>query len=834
MYQAIYYDRMTRMIHLWDDDLGYNTFPYEKYAYRENEKGRNVTIDGTRVSKVHKWDESEVKAGLIWEADISPTTRVLVDFYKDDDTPSRNCNIGFWDIETEILEGFPDWKKPKNKVTAVAFFDKSNNQHYVFILDEKKTLEYREYDNVKIVPCETEAEVMKQFLTTYRAANIHILTDWNGEQFDVPYFYNRTLKVLDEDWANMLSPIDQVYYNEQLEKYEIAGVAHLDYLPLYKKYSVGERPSYRLGEIGKLEVGIDKISYEGNLDTLYKNDIEKFIQYNLNDNYIIEALEKKLKYIDISRGTSHTCHTAYQDVVYATRVLDGAILTYAKRNNLVVPTKPVTITSFRPDKKAEGAFVKDPIVGRYRYLVDFDATSLYPSIIRSLNISSETKMFTVLSDDGMTYTDLIDDKEYKVKTLYNTIETTTGAKIKKLIKDKNYSFSCNSTAYRQDKRGIIPQVLDVWFAKRKEYSALANKFHKEGDMEQFDFYDRRQYIQKILINSLYGALLQSGFRYYDLENGESVTRSGKRIILFAEKCGNRWVNNIINSEEPAVVYCDTDSIFIQLQKVLEHYNIDIEDHDSCKNKILELIPDIYKHINTAFDLFCKEKMNLDKHEIEFKQEYIIRTGFWIKKKNYVMWLINQKGRDIDKIDIKGLAVVRSSFAPAFKNTMMRVIKDILNYESQSHIEGYMRTFKNEMKNEPLMVIANPTSLKDIKKWTIPGEYSFMKGTPVHVKAGLVHNWFLEVHKLKGKFPPLHNGDKIKWVYLQPNPFGLKSIAFRGYDDPKQLIEFADEYKEYEKTFDQTFITKIQSLYDAIGWGVINLNKNKNKFTEDEY
>lgn len=273
-----------------------------------------------------------------------------------------------------------------------------------------------------------------------------------------------------------------------------------------------------------------------------------------------------------------------------------------------------------------------------------------------------------------------------------------------------------------------------------------------------------------------------------------------------------------------------NSVFIKMQEVLEYNNIDITDDDACKKKILELVPILYKHINSSFDIFCKESMNMEKHFIEFKQEYIIKSGMWVKKKNYIQHLINKKGKDINSIDVKGLSVVRSSFAPAFKGTMTRVLHDMLNYVEKPVIEEYLRDFKFSMKDASIQEIANPTSLKEISKYTTKdGSYRFLTKTPAHVKAGLQYNWFIHHNKLEDTYPKLSDGDKIKWVYLQDNPFGFESLAFKGYDDPPALMEFIDTYKDYSKTYDSVFVTKIQSLYDVLNWGTINLNKNKKKY-----
>ena len=306
MYQAIHYERRKNKIHIWDDKSGHLVVPYKKYAYIKNSSGQHFTLDGDKVKKIYKWEEGT--PGL-FESDVPITTRFLVDQYTDSDDVSVGHRKLFFDIEVEVTDGFPSVAKADNTITSIALYDDLLHKYYCFTLDVGNQIENYTKDDEVVEFYKTEHELLTRFYQKYSEINPTILSGWNLEFFDIPYLYNRTVKVLGLDVADMLSPIRDVYYNEYKKKHNIAGVNVLDYLKLYRKFSPIQQSSYRLDYIGEVEVGMKKVSYEGTLNDLYDNDLQTFIDYNVRDVKILVELDKKLNFIEIARYCTPWTHT---------------------------------------------------------------------------------------------------------------------------------------------------------------------------------------------------------------------------------------------------------------------------------------------------------------------------------------------------------------------------------------------------------------------------------------------------------------------------------------------------------------------------------------------
>ena len=390
MYQNIYFENRKQKVHLWDDKKGYITFPYKKYAYIENSGGNSFTLDGKRVKKIYKWEPGT--KGL-YESDVPQTTRVLVDQYTDSDEPSVGHRKLFFDIEVEVTEGFPDVMKAYNMITSIALYDDTTSTYFTFVTDPKKQIEDYKKDDTVVEFYDTEHAMLTRFFQKYNQIQPTIISGWNSEFFDIPYLYNRAVRILGGAVANSLSPIKNVYYNEYKKKHHIAGVSSMDYLILYKKFSFIQQTSYRLDHIGEIEVGMKKVEYTGTLNDLYENHLQKFIDYNIRDVRILVELDKKLDFIDIARGIAHLGHIPYDDVMMSSRYLEGAILVYLKKINVVAPNKPPRPKDMNSGDKFTGAYVQSPQQGRHEWVFDLDITSMYPSVIRSLNISPETAKF---------------------------------------------------------------------------------------------------------------------------------------------------------------------------------------------------------------------------------------------------------------------------------------------------------------------------------------------------------------------------------------------------------------------------------------------------------
>jgi DNA polymerase elongation subunit (family B) len=527
LYQNIYFERTKNLIHLWDDLQGYRTFPYTRYAYEKSDRGEYTSLYGDKLTKIYKFKGD---APNLFESDVAETTRVLVDTYTDSDIPSEGHITLTYDIECEMDSGLPDTEKAENELTAIGLHDSATDHYWVLIMDKAGKITKKEAGNRTVIPFKDERDMCMKYLELYEYINPTIVTGWNIDNFDTPYLYNRIKRLLGVNHANRLSPIGECFWSPYRKRFYMAGVSYLDYLALYKNFTYSELDNYRLDSIAMKELGRGKIEYSGNLDDLFKTDIEKFIEYNLVDVQLVADMDKKLQFIDTARGICHAGHVPYEDFVYSSKYLEGALLCYLKRRNIVAPNKPADrherMQELRDNgqEKFIGAYVKAPIVGKYEWIYDLDLTSLYPSIIMTINISPETKVAKISNWDAQKFI------KGEIDTFFIGHDIITKENLKKLLDESKYSISSNGVLYTTDKVGCIPDILDLWFKQRVEFRALEKKYGEEGDKEKYAFYKKRQLVQKILLNSLYGCLGLPAWRFYDRDNAEAVTLSGQIVI----------------------------------------------------------------------------------------------------------------------------------------------------------------------------------------------------------------------------------------------------------------------------------------------------------------
>ena len=502
-------------MHVWDDKFGHQTFRYKKYAYIKNKSGTHISLYGDRLKRITKWDKDQPD---LFESDVNPEIRVLVDNYTDSDDVSNGHRTMIFDIEVEVTEGFPDIQKADNRITAIGFNDPLTDEYFCYVLDTKHKLKLdNTKENETVKSFTDEYDLLNAFFMKYLEIKPTILTGWNVEFFDIPYLYNRACKIVGQNTAELLSPIRTVKWSDFGNgKYKIAGVSVLDYLQLYKKFTFSERSSYRLDDIGKFEVGEKKVAYEGTLNDLYENDLEKFVEYNIQDVKLIKKLDDKLDFIEIARGIAHLGHIPYENVFMSSRYLEGAILVYLKKQGIIAPNKPKKPNKISDDKFV-GAYVQEPQKGKHNWVFDLDITSMYPSCIMSLNISPETKIGKL---EGWNPEEFIRgvNKTYTVTNNETELGRFTNIELKDYLENRSIGVATNGVMYRTDKDGLLPALLRKWFDERVEYRKLSKKFHEQGDKEQSDYFDRRQYLQKIILNSLYGVLGLPVFRFYDLDN----------------------------------------------------------------------------------------------------------------------------------------------------------------------------------------------------------------------------------------------------------------------------------------------------------------------------
>jgi len=758
----------------------------------------------------------------------------LVDKYTDSDDVSEGHRVMFFDIEVEVTQGFPDVNRADNTITSIAFYDVLTKQYYCYVLDKENKVNTGLFGNSTVIKFQDERDLLKAFYTKYLEISPTIISGWNSDRFDVPYLYNRTIRLLGQEAANCLSPIGIVEFQKHRGTYKIAGVSSLDYLELYKKLTFGERSSYRLDDIGELEVGIKKVSYEGTLNDLYDNDRNRFVEYNINDVLILQELDKKLDFIDIARAICHLGHVPYEDVYYSSRFLEGAILVYLKKVGIVAPNKVKANRQLMDgNDKFTGAYVQDPQKGKHEWVYDLDITSMYPSIIMSLNISPETKLGKLDSWDVEPFLKGV-DKTYTINNKYGkeTAKLTT-AEFKNFLNDNNVSVSSNGVLYTQDRRGLIPTLLEKWFDDRVQFRKLAKKFAEQGDKDKYAYFDRRQYIQKVVLNSLYGVLGLPVFRFYDLDNAEATTTTGVELIKYTKRMANHYYNSTLGDKDDYCIYIDTDSVFYSAIPIIEkkYPHVDIKDEAIVTEKILEIASDVQKYLNKSYDLFAQKFCNIDEHRFEIKQELIAKGGLFVTKKRYGMKIINDNGVKVNKLHVKGLDIVRSSFPAAFKECLTKVLEDILADVPKGKIDEFILNFKKSMKLKKYDTIAMPTSAKNVKKFIEKGEGILIpkKGTPVHIKSAINYNNFLLLNKLNKKYPSVGNGEKIKWTYLKDNPFKFETICYKGHEDPPQVLEYIKEHIDTDKIYKQALAKKVKMLYEALKWEEPNDDFGFNKF-----
>ena len=823
MYQNVFYDKRKNKVHVWDDRRGHLIVPYKKYAYVKHSSGLHHTLDGSKVKKVYTWDDDD--PGL-YESDVPITTRFLVDQYTDSDDVAEGNRTFYFDIEVEVVDGFPDVEKAETAITSIAIYDEIMKKYICYTLDSKNTIQNYENGDTSVELFKTENELLTRFYQKYAEINPTILSGWNIDYFDIPYLYNRTVRVLGSEVAKMLSPIRHCYYNEYKKKFVIAGVSVLDYLALYKKFSPIQQSSYRLDYIGEVEVGMKKIEYDGTLNDLFENDLQKFIDYNIRDVRILVELNDKLDYIGVACGIAHLGHVPYEDVFMSSRYLEGAILVYLKKMGIVAPNKPRNPKRRGDDEKFSGAYVQDPQKGKHDWVYDLDITSMYPSVIRSLNISPETKVGQVLEWDVDQYLKTGHTKTYSmINTKGKEIQQITNTELESYLDETGLSISSNGVMYRTDKQGLIPALLTKWFNERVEMRKLVKKFHDQGDKKKSQYFDRRQYLQKILLNSLYGVLGLPVFRFYDLDNAEATTTTGQSLIKFSKKITNHFYNKELGTDKDYVIYIDTDSIFASAVPLVEkRFPNQKLSETMMTQRIMEICGEVQDYLNLSYDYFAKKFLNIDEHVFDIKQEVIAKTGLFVTKKRYGLRIINDAGRKVNKTQVKGLDTVRSNFAPAMKDLLQNVLDDILADVPKEKIDERISKFKRNLHMLHYSVLANPIGVKGIGKYISKDEESsfskYKKGAPVHVKAAINYNSILH-HWFEGrKYEKITNGNKIRWVYIKNNEFGFDVIGYKGYEDPPQILDFIKTNIDHTKMFEQAMSKKIGMFYESLGWEAV--------------
>ena len=721
-------------------------------------------------------------------------------FPRDIEFDRDKINVSTIDIETEYDNGFPHPSEASQRILAITLKNNIDNIYWVW--------GYGDYDveaalikPVRYTKCKNEEELLLKFLDFFSSHEKcpDVITGWNVRFFDIPYLVNRTAKILGLDQVKKFSPWGLVDYRKvnrrgkEDDSYDLRGIQTLDYLELFQKfgYAYGPQESYKLNHIAYVVLGEKKLSFEesGSLKNLYKDDFQKYIDYNMKDVQLVDRLEDKMGLITLAMTVAYKGGVNYQDTFGVTSIWESIIY----RKLYSQKTVPPTNSSNTVKTAFAGGYVKEPQVGMHDWVVSFDLNSLYPNIIVQWNMSPET---------------LINQAEASGVEYYLNIDQEV---------ESPHAVAANGSTYRKDKDGVIPSIIVDYYDERRSIKnmmlAAQKSYQKEKTYElekEINRLENQQMAIKILMNSLYGALGNQYFRYFDLRVAEAVTLSGQLAIQWAEKAMNKTMNGVMKTDKDYVIAIDTDSLYVNFGPLVE--KLQPKDPVKFLDKICQehFEPALAKAYDKLF-----RKMNCHKPRMEMGREVIADRGVWTAKKRYILNVHNNEGVQYaePKLKIMGIEAIKSSTPEVVRDKFREIFKIIMS-GTESETQAYIQNFKQQFRNLPPEEVAFPRSVSNITDWhdrkTIYG-----KGTPIHVRGSLLYNKYVKDNKLTNKYELVTNGDRIKFTYLKmPNSIRENVIAFPDVL-PKELK--LDPYVDYDLQFEKTFIEPLNFILGAVGW-----------------
>lgn len=729
----------------------------------------------------------------VYESDISTESKVLSKHYFGKEIGKLNTTLFDIEVDFDKTKGFAGPENPYAPINAVAFYHQHQDRMAVYAVPppgQKWTLEDIPKDirdAVDVVLCVNEKQLLRHFLDEIDDSDI--ISGWNSEGYDVPYVYERLKMVLGESAARKLS-FDQARapkYKEVEDRFgnthqqlDIFGRVHIDYLKLFMKFEPGERDSWTLDSVAEEELDdMEKLHYEGSLADLYRNDFVHFMRYNVRDCEILKGLEDLKGYMMLAVMLSHTDTARVEDVIGTIKLTEASIINYCHYTlNKRVPdtNRDVDLNG----KKFKGAFVIPPKAGLHDWVASIDVTSLYPSAMRAVNISPDTIIgqFTGYNDD---YTKLKNRSTAEITVQFDNgdVESQSAEEWVLWLMERGYAVSGFGTIFDQKVQGFIPALLTLWFQQRKEYKAKAAKVkaeylalkkagkpYKEVE-DQFKYFDKVQTIYKLKLNSTYGACGNKFFKFYDIRLAESTTQTGQQILFhMASTIGENLCGEYIFSND-AVIYGDTDSCYFRT------YGEDVEE----ALKIAEIIA---KRINASFPEFCRTHFystpgydNL----ISVAQEIVASKSIFINgKKGYMMRVLKDEGKDVDKIKVTGLQIKKTTMPKPIRERITEVFADFLRGKAWEVAGVEILEYREKLLKEPLMKIGLPMRVRNIDSYVErmnlnePG-----LSVPGHVRASIMWNKCLDEYGDTATMR-IVSGMKIQVYYLK-KPIGkFKSIA----------------------------------------------------------
>ena len=714
------------------------------------------------------------------------------------DYDMSKVRITYVDIETDSRGGFPNIQLADKAITAITISD--GITFYVWAL--KGFVPHRE--DIVFEECASEKIMLAKFIRKWRELDADVITGWNVEGFDIPYLYRRIANLMGEDEAKKMSPWNMASFRTYFDKQgreqnivELCGLPTLDYFQLYQKFTYIKQEQYNLGYIGHVELGESKLDYRDmgytSLDDLYQRNHQLYMEYNVQDVALVIKLEYKMKFIEQACAIAYDAKVNYGDALTSVLLWDVIIHNYLREKNIIIPMQKDN----RKDKQIEGAYVKDPKVGRYDWVVSFDLNSLYPHLIMQYNISPETYIETI---PGM------------------NSDRVLAHGIPEEVKAKGYTMASNGAVFRKDERGFLPALMRRYYDDRKLYKKKMIECQKllqddKGNAElerKITQYNNMQMAKKISLNSAYGALSNQYFRFYSDDLAEAITISGQTSIRWAMNNMNAYLNKLLGTDKDYVIASDTDSLYIEMKGLVDKFvsnktvqeKVDFLDK-VCEDKIQPYIDKFYGEL--------AQRVNAYEQAMQMKREAIAENAIWTGGKRYIMNVWNNEGVAFKEAKFKmvGIEAVRSSTPTLCRGAIEEAAKIVLSGDQEA-LYNYVDTFREKFYQAPADDIARNSGVKGMTEYSL-GD----KGTPMHVKAALHYNDLLRKMNLENKYAKISDGDKIKFVSLKlPNPLRCEVIAFPAGNLPPEFG--IEKYIDRDEQMKVGFITPMTTLSSAGG------------------